>query len=485
MATSLATSRDALRHRMARFGRAAWTAGVLWPLGAAAILIVAAWQTWIGVPLMMRATAWDLPVNFGWGWQASWFSYGLVLLLVALVLLARAALAWPGLPARWARPLSPRALIWLGLLCLGVPLMLLWQTTMADLPLMAQLAANENQSLLIQKHLAYHLQAQHIPMLPFQVDVSSIAARATLLYQLAGAGTYLVLLAALVCAYGAYAMRQTGAPAVVTAGQPAHRWRPLWWAMGGVVALVIFGRAPLGLWYEQLGQNSLTTGNYAAALQQFATAQALNPNLTALPSFHQERGAALFHLQRSNDPDIGLFLSAQFRATGALELAWRQDQSLLSQYGPTSAIVQESVTTLELLAERDSSNGLSHAQITALARYPLAAVPDVAQVLPQLALAQTRLTDLLALQPTNIYAHYLKGFILFANHDYAAASQDFLAIQPFTSDRNMQSIAMTYLAFCHAGVGDYAGERSLLQKAMEFDNGYYNTLAREAASGLH
>ena len=479
--------------RAARLGRTVWAAGIGWPLIAAVVLVVGAFQPWLGVPLIYQATSWQLPLDFGWGIHSGLLSFGLLTVVLALGFIVRLVLAvdgrYLGFAARWVRPLRSRTLVGLGALCFALPLLVLWQYTMADLHQMALLASYENQSLLIQKHLAYHFPAQHIPMLPFQVDVSSIGARATLLYQLAGPGIYVALLAGVVCWYGAFALRhQTHSSTGITdaANNEGLLRNPrLWWVLGGVLALIIFGRAPLGLWFEHQGQNSMTMGNYATAQQQFAQAQAVNPALTMLPSFHQERGAALFHQQQTQDLDAGLFLAAQYRAVGALDLAWRTDQSLMQQYGKQDSIVQDSVTTLEMLAERDSNTGLTHDQRVALARYPLDALPNASQVLPTIAVASTRLDALLAIQPNNVYAHYLHGFILYATHMYDPATQDFQEIQNLTSDRNMQSIDMTYLAFCRAGDGDNAGERSLLQKAVALDYGYYNTIAREAASGLH
>ncbi len=49
----------------------------------------------------------------------------------------------------------------------------------------------------------------------------------------------------------------------------------------------------------------------------------------------------------------------------------------------------------------------------------------------------------------------------------------------------MLSTAYTYLSFCETNLGNYAEGRALLIKAVNLDYGYYNAIAREAASGLH
>jgi len=84
-----------------------------------------------------------------------------------------------------------------------------------------------------------------------------------------------------------------------------------------------------------------------------------------------------------------------------------------------------------------------------------------------------------------VYAHYMRGYILFLNHDYDLAASDFRSILRLANDADMDSASYTYQALCAGATGDDAQERELLRKAVGLDHGYYNTIARETASGLH
>jgi tetratricopeptide (TPR) repeat protein len=227
-----------------------------------------------------------------------------------------------------------------------------------------------------------------------------------------------------------------------------------------------------------MGRQALAEGDYALAEGRFDRAAALDSGLAALPGIHQERGAALYFLHRNGDPDVGLYLAAQDRTSGDLDQAWLVDNALLRQYPRATPVLYDSLLTLELLAETNTRVAVTPADSEASIQEPALALAAVNRALPWL-------DQLLQLQPTSIYGHYLRGRTLFAARSYELATRDFRALLMLSTSTDLQSNSYTYLAFCRAGLRDYPGERSLLQQAIWLDPGYYNTTAREAASGLH
>jgi tetratricopeptide (TPR) repeat protein len=490
-----ASQRHWLAHlptRLSKFGRALLAAGVIWPSLAIALLLLACVISWISVPPIHSYGGWELAIDLGWGVQSKLVSYGLLSLLIALICLGRtlAAFDWKGYwfdhSAPWRpRPLRPRSLLAMGWLATVPSLLFLFQFLLADLHLTTMLADQENLSLLIRQHLGYRLASQRLPMRPFQISSATLDDRLGLLIQLANLGVLLPLIGGVFCLYGAYQARrkrEISLRARLYEGGVARTrsiWRrPAFWIAASILGLILLGRAPAGLVYEYFGRQALIAGQYQTALDLFSQAQALNPALDSMASFHQERGEALYRLHYQANLDVGLYLAASYRKAGALDQAWLQDQSLAQRYPHDALLQQDMAVTLEALIEHNTS----------VAQLPVN--EEAAQQNPQLPIKITNkalgwLDKLLQLEPDNLYAHYLRGRIYFATHTYELATRDFEDTLTLSTDRDMQSAAYTYLAFCRAGVGDYVGERSFLEKAIELDNGYYNTTAREAASGLH
>jgi lipoprotein NlpI len=462
---------------------------VLWPCLAGAVLLLASVVPWVAVPLIQSTSSWALPLDLGWGVQNRVLSYGALCVVAAGVCLGRALLALDGsaIPligvTPWRlRPLRMRTLTILGMVAGGPSLLLIFQVVAVGGDQVVQWVDQENQGLLIRRHLGYGLAPQHLPMLLFHVPVDSPGDRFALLVQLCTPGALLPLLALLACFFGAALTRQSLAGSHERPAPPPRRksWRAVCLLVLGLVVVVVLARAPLGLVYESMGRQSLANGDYASALEWFDRAAAFDPALAALSGFHQERGAALYLLHRTADTDVGLYLAAQDRAAGALGQAWLTDSALLRQYPRATPVLYDSILTLELLAETNTRVELTPPDPEASIEQPILEPqkPDVDRALPW----QDRL---LQVQPASIYAHYLRGRTLFAVRSYELAARDFRALLTLSTSKDMQSTSYTYLAFCRAGLGDYQGERSLLQQAIRLDPGYYNTTAREAASGLH
>lgn len=465
------------------------TPRVLWPCLAGAVLLLASVLPWVAVPLIQSTSSWALPLDLGWGVQNRVLSYGALCVVAAGVCLGRALLALDGRAiapigvTSWRlQPLRVGTLVTLGVVAGSPSLLLIFQVVAVGGDWVVQWADQENQGLLIRRHLGYGLAPQHLAMPPFHVPVDSPGDRFALLVQLCAPGALLPLLALLACFCGAALTQQSLAGSHERPTAPLRgesRWAVCWLALS-LVALVILARAPLGLLYESMGRQALANGDYASALEWFDRAAAFDPAIAALPGFHQERGAALYLSHRTNDTDVGLYLAAQDRAAGALGQAWLVDSALLRQYPHVTPVLYDSILTLELLAETNTRVELTPPDPEASIEQPILELqrPDVDRALPW----QDRL---LQVQPGSIYAHYLRGRTLFAVHSYELAARDFRALLTLSTSKDIQSTSYTYLAFCRAGLGDYQGERSLLQQAIRLDPGYYNTTAREAASGLH
>jgi len=516
------TTQTGLRYgvAVARIARALVMCGLIWPALSATLLVVASATHWLVVPLIQTTNPWALPINLGWG-QTAYLSYGLLTVALALALLAYSLYAlrdlnWSELAqgAAPSRRLAPRALAWLTLGALLAPLLFLFQALFVDMRLIATLAAQENDHLLIALHLGYKVAPQHFKMIPFEVPTAAPLDRLTLLAQLAGVGVVAALLAFLPCLYGLYLTWRAGRDATrarnrADADDPAEdaddadvddmpvlrladdrlaRWRVALVVAAVVVALALVGRAPAGVFCEYLGTVSIEAGDYSSALNWLNAAQTLDPSLADLPDFHQQRGEALYESGARGGMDVGLYLAAQYRTLGALDQAWNQDQALYARYPQTPVVVQDTTLTLEAEAEvntrvpftydtnttpqplrQDALQPIGNANATATA---------VDQALPWL-------NRLLTLAPNDVYGHYLRGRIYLTTHTYGAGASDFQRIIVLTHDKDMLSAAYTYLAFCRAGQGDWVSERALLYHAVELDHGYYNNTAREALSGLH
>ncbi|HKD76863.1 MAG TPA: hypothetical protein VKB76_15260, partial [Ktedonobacterales bacterium] len=348
----------------------------------------------------------------------------------------------------------------------------------------------ENQSLLIQNHLGYQIAAQHFPMQSFQIAVATPGDRFYLMAQLADLTIFFPIIAALICWYGAYHLRRSRvislrAALYATAPQPISRERRWLWAGVAMFGLILIGRAPLALLCEQLGVQATVSGAYGPAVADFGWAQALNPSLADLLSFHEERGRALAPSHSDATLDVALFRAAQDRDAGAPDQAWHEDQQAQRRFGGDAALRQDMALTLEMLVEQHFNQGLSGADRKVLQQAPLAPLYNAGTIVPAADQTLPWLDQLIVVQPGGVYAHYMHGYILFLNHDYDMATSDFRSTLHLASDADMDSASYTYQALCAGATGDYTQERDLLQKAVGLDHGYYNTIARETASGLH
>ncbi len=486
-AIEMRTRRGDLFARAVEPMRALLESRAIWPLLAAACLIAAVALPGVRIPLIGATGALGLPLELGWGIHASILSYGLLCLLVAAVCCAAGARTLlPGVSARaLGRPLSSlRAplLVTLGALALAITALYVFQALLADFRLIGVWADQENQSLLIRYHLGYSLPRQLRTLQPFQVQTATVTDRLLLLVQVSTIGILLPALAGLLCLYGAWLARSDtiAEPLSPVDMERARRVRRL--MLGAVVAVgvIMLARAPVGLAFEKLGQDAVTGGDYATAFDRFDWAERLNPNMAAFATFRTQRGEAQYVMGARTSEDASLYLAGQYRTQRSYLLAWGADFPLLQAHPDDAVVRQDTLLTLERIIESSTNVGLTPVDDEAAFRNPtvILKTDEVDSSMPWL-------DALLRIDPSNVYARYLRGRTLFTLHAYELAGQDFQAILAVSHDAYARSAAYTYVALCRAGLGDYAAERVLLQQAVELDDGYYNTTARQAASGLH
>lgn len=478
------------------YGRSLARSGAVWPILAIVALALASGVTWTHVPLISLTNSWAAPVDIGWGLRSSLLSYGALTVFIAFVCGVRTLaighwrLTWNAIDWRHdPRALRPVTLIKMGIAALCVSLLYTYQFIFVDFARVATQAKQESESLLIRHHLGYSLPAQTIRMAAFHDTTATMGGRLLLLVQLVSPGLLLPLFAGLLCFYGAYLLHRDGDAPARAVARPASGWEReqarfrrnrvfASWVALIALAVIALGRAPAALLMEWTGEQALHAGVYQNALHDFDWTERLNPEMSQLANFHQERGQALYLLHGTTDTDEQLYLADQDRRSGALDQAWLID-SLLYRLRPQDPnVVRDIALTAEMEMERS------------MAGVTLPTDPETERQNPQLATqslgAPLMWADrLLAIQPNNLAGRYVHGRLLFAAAEYEAAISDFTTILIVSRDSDMQSAAYTYLAFCHAALGDVIGERALLRKAIQLDHGYNNTTAREAASGFH
>lgn len=476
-----ATEQPTMRDDVARRIQSLAGQGVAPSLLMVVALVAAVRITWLDVPLIQSYSGWRIAVDLGWGAHATGVSYSLLTLVVAVCCLARIiALPW------W--PLTRRALTIMGVASASVTLLFALQFLFIDYRLVDQLARQESEYLATLAYLNYHMPAQLLVMRPFLIGDATLWDRVRLLAQLINPGALLPLVGGVFCLGGARFVQ----PRMAEQSQHDERRAKSWaWmnmrrigqislALAGIVALVVLGRPLLGWVYDQFGQAALSAGEYSKALDDFEHARTFMPRLADALAFHRDRGEALYLLGVRQNPDVGVFIASQARSGGDIMQALRAETNYTQVFPHDAALQQTTVNTLE-----EISFAIAVPRIAVADSETPVEQPTIAIKVASADEALTYLNELVQNDPTSVYAHYVRGRILLAQQTYALASRDFLAVIALTHDREMASSGYTYLAFCAEGQGDLAKARLLLMKAESLDDGYFNTTAREAASGLH
>ena len=431
---------------------------VIRPALTCGLLLLACWLPWLQDPLGRSYTAWELPLETGWHFEAPFVNYGTLCLFLALCFsLVVYTHCRPALQRTAARN-AVLCLQSFGTLtsCLLLPRLLI-QYLFVDLHMLEQLATHERVLLLVQQQFGYNTGAQLITLDPNGITADTLAGRLPLLVNACAPGILVVILIT-ITAWREFALHMY---------RMGKHFR-LVTALYLLVFSILYTCPVAALGNEALADTALAQGHYSLALRLLNNAITLNPELDALPRYHLERGQALYLLTPDQLTTESLTylatlypgqdtFSSTFQATQQLEHTsipgWQNDeiQSLLIQQ----------VQRLQPL------NGSEQEQT----RRALAALPLLHQ--------------LLLVDPGNVYALYIEGRIQYSLHNYSACEQ-FMGLLLHASDNApLQSSAYTYIALSQAGLGNYTDARTLLFLAVRLDPEYRNNTARQALSGLH
>jgi hypothetical protein len=427
-------------------------------LKIAILMLIAGILPWLNDPLGTAYNAWLLPLDSGWQFHIVFCSYGALCLCCSLYALLL-ALAGRGILRELG--CGVRQYQVLGWFCVIPTALFFWQYLCVDMPMMELLSLHKMEALLVQAHFGYQAAPQLVPLDPLALSDATLGDRFRLLIDQLAPGPFLPCL----CACTAIKFSRSK---LFPRPSPLGGRARLCVAAGLLLLIVGLGRAPAALLCEYEARVLLSSGNYPAALQWLDATVFLNPELAETASYHIERGEALYFLAPSQlGPDSRLYLAAVYRAQKDDLDAYLQLLAIEHAPAEASWSREEMSVTLARLAEEAK---------------PLRSPPD--RRLSNDAAAQPWLQDLLAVDPSNIYGHYMIGRIAYDMHNEAACVQHMTLVVRLSSDADISSSAYAYMALSEVEQGNDGEARLLLFKAVALDANYRNNTAREALSGL-
>lgn len=425
---------------------------------AGLLLVCTSFLPWLVDPINGNITAWNIPIDLGEQFHVGFVNYGLLCLCCTLSVLLVALAAWR--PFRGSRYFAGRYGT-AALVCLLPLVLLLWQFLFSDVSSINLLAQHKVQQLFIQQQFGYGVAPERISVSPLLLDTATLSGRAALLLDQLSIGPVLSLLSVfLLLAVRRFVPKPSGVRVV--------KRRTGLVVAGGVLLLIVLGRAPLAMVCENQASNALTMGSYGTALNWLSAAVILNPALNDAASYHIERGQALYYMKYDQQSaDSRAYIAATYRVEGDYLDAYAQFLPVWQAQQRTPWVVDELSTTLERLAE----------YIQPLHGPPVRRPAHNDTALPWVQL-------LIQVDPNTVYGRYLVGRIQYDLHNYAVSEAQMNVVLHLTANRDIQSSAYTYIALNAAGQGDYVNERALLLKAVQLDPNYHNNTAREDLSGL-
>jgi len=474
---------------------------VIVPAIVGCMMLAASFLPWLNDPLGEVYSAWQLPLDIGWQLHYKLLNYGLLCTGCALYAFSVAYSRWlccrairsgsaplrggmggtsdPLCVSRWRMFICSlsNSMISVGVLCLFPVFLFLEQYVFVDVHDIDVLAQHTAQLLLIQQHLGYNVSSQLIPLQSFTLSSSTLLGRLEILVNQVSGGILLPCICALIALDYTHFFPL---PPEITAASPksevAEKKRQdkkiAVLAVGLLLALVLFGRAPLAMECEYQAKEALLAGNYTVALQWLDAAHALNPELDQAPYYHRERGQAWYYLHPGDaNDDSHVYLAFTYReqqdylaAYQELLVVWHTQ----SQTAPAWLVAEMSITC-EQLAEFTPQ---SHATTPVLqANLSSDALPWL-QMLSQV-------------DSSNAYSHYVMGRVDYAQHSYDACIVQMNSIVHQNYSLDVRSAAYTYIALSLMGQGNTVEARKALFEAVALDPYYHNNTAREELSGLH
>lgn len=355
-----------------------------------------------------------------------------------------------------------------GLLCLAPIVLFFFQYIFADVQSINNLAQHEIQAHLIIQGFRYYVSHQRIPILPFNLDISTLQDRFILIFDQFSYGLLLPPIASWILLD--YRRLIHFKPPIRELSVREKSVKRLWLTGSLALALVglgILGRAPAAYVSEYYARTLLLAGNYSQALVWLDRAYALNPALDELSYYHIDRGQALYYLHPDQVSDeSSLYLAFTYRSQKNLKDAYSQLIPVIKGKQAPRWIIEEMSLTLERLAPIPPVTSLAQAQDSS------------SKALPWLEL-------LTQIDPSNVYANYAMGRIRYAWHDYSRTIAEMQEVIQLSTSSEISSSAFTYIGLSEEALEDDVNARASLFKAVALDPNYYNNIAREELSGLH
>ncbi len=448
---------------------------VIFPGAAGVILIAASLLPWLVDPLGVRFSAWMLPIDLGWQIRNGAFNYGVLSLACAFYAFLVTFRVWNALKTEAAQAsessvaphtfIAGKELALAALLCL-LPLGLFFlQYLFIDLTSTTTLIQHQLQASFIKTHLGYGSAATFFAIDPTTADPLSFSSRAAVVINNLAPGLFLPLLSAFLLLVSSNFWPKL---AVRNSVHGSQRGR-IGWILGGVLlAGFVLGRGPAALFSNYEAQHALSTGNYTDALSWLDTARLLNPALDQMAAYHIERGQAWYYLRPGEENEEAiLYLSSTYQQQKDYLSAYEELMVAWNNYSKETWIQDDLRTTLTRLAEQ--SKPVMGAPATLLSR-DNPALPWLQQ--------------LVQLDPTNAYGHYMLGRIFYDEHNYTNSFSEMQTTVDLVHDTNFQSVAYTYLGLNSEMLGSPVQARNYLFQAVELDIGYHNNTARQELSGI-
>ena len=434
------------------------------PIGVGILMVLTSFLPWLKDPLGNAYIAWNLPLELGW-WVGlptaltRLLNYGLLCTLCALYLIFVGYVAVK--PFRWYAYFANRY-TFSAFVCVVPLLIFCLQYLIIDMPFMAHLAQRETQLLLIQHHFGYHSATQRIAINPLTLDISSLQARFVLLYDQASFGI-------LGPCFSCWLLLEYRRRYSLSQPEPLCGNRKRSFIIGAVGLLLLFGRAPFGMFCETQANGALEAGNYVSALQWLDAAQVFNPLLNDVAFFHRERGQALYFLHNNDEQndDTRVYLAFEYRNQGNLFDAYQQLLVSWKTHHTLSWTNEDLALTLEMLAE---------------SKKPLKVQPHIALATEESALQWLQILN--EVDASNVYSRYSTGRINYELQDYKGCTIQMQRVLSMSTNPEIQSSGYTYVGLSEEGQGYYALSRALLLRAVKLDPYYRNNVAREELSGL-
>ena len=451
---------------------------VIMPGAAGGIMLIASLAPWLLYPTGERFLAWQLPVDIGWQLHSAIFNYGLLCLSCACYVFFTTYMAWQTLlqtersvetldgPFKTVCPIAKYTNM-ATFLCLLPSFLFLLQYLFIDMQSVAALTRGELQLLLVKTHLGYGVADQFVPIQSLAFHPLNFSERLGLLLDHISIGLFLPLLSTLIL----LSERILQSKGIIIADHRKGGKRSLrftFMILLSFLVVIVLGRGPTALLCTYQAERLLSVGDYNAVLQWLDTAHVLNPSLDQLAVYHIERGQAWYflHPQQPN-LESRAYLAAYYLQQDDLLSSYQELMETRQQYPHTQWLTDEISLSIERLAEL--STPLKGQQIERLNN-------DTP--------ALSWLDQLEQIDPTNIYAHYAIGRILYDAHDYSDCEVQMRSVLALNTLNDVQSSAYTYMALSKIGQGEYIVAREYLFKAQDLDPEYRNNTARQDISGL-